>query len=158
MDTSDWLGSRDSNPDKQSQSLLSCRWTTPQHGVESCLRAPLLTANASVNCKAAHRITALAGEQGFEPRYYGPEPHVLPLDDSPADLRISSDFLTMTRPKRGEVTVARRRRQGDGFNEPVISRASRRAMRANDPSRPIAVRTSKIPGLTAIPSTATRVG
>lgn len=25
----------------------------------------------------------LAGEQGFEPRYYGPEPHVLPLDDSP---------------------------------------------------------------------------
>ena len=25
----------------------------------------------------------MAGEQGFEPRYYGPEPHVLPLDDSP---------------------------------------------------------------------------
>ena len=25
----------------------------------------------------------VAGEQGFEPRYYGPEPHVLPLDDSP---------------------------------------------------------------------------
>ena len=21
--------------------------------------------------------------QGFEPRYYGPEPHVLPLDDTP---------------------------------------------------------------------------
>lgn len=25
----------------------------------------------------------LAGEQGFEPRFYGPEPYVLPLDDSP---------------------------------------------------------------------------
>ncbi len=25
----------------------------------------------------------MAGEQGFEPRYYGPEPYVLPLDDSP---------------------------------------------------------------------------
>jgi hypothetical protein len=29
------------------------------------------------------RAQRLAGEQGFEPRYYGPEPHVLPLDDSP---------------------------------------------------------------------------
>ena len=26
----------------------------------------------------------MAGVQGFEPRYYGPEPHVLPLDDTPA--------------------------------------------------------------------------
>ena len=25
----------------------------------------------------------LAGERGFEPLLYGPEPHVLPLDDSP---------------------------------------------------------------------------
>ena len=25
----------------------------------------------------------MAGEQGFEPRYHGPEPCVLPLDDSP---------------------------------------------------------------------------
>ena len=29
------------------------------------------------------RAQGFAGEQGFEPRYYGPEPHVLPLDDSP---------------------------------------------------------------------------
>ena len=27
-----WLGRRDSNPDKQSQSLLSYRWTTSQQG------------------------------------------------------------------------------------------------------------------------------
>ena len=26
----EWLGRRDSNPDKQSQSLLSYRWTTSQ--------------------------------------------------------------------------------------------------------------------------------
>jgi hypothetical protein len=25
----------------------------------------------------------LAGKQGFEPRFYGPEPYVLPLDDFP---------------------------------------------------------------------------
>lgn len=25
----------------------------------------------------------MAGEGGFEPPHYGPEPHVLPLDDSP---------------------------------------------------------------------------
>ncbi len=25
----------------------------------------------------------MAGERGFEPLLYGPEPHVLPLDDSP---------------------------------------------------------------------------
>ncbi len=25
----------------------------------------------------------MAGEGGFEPPLYGPEPHVLPLDDSP---------------------------------------------------------------------------
>ena len=29
-----------------------------------------------------HRV---AGERGFEPPLYGPEPYVLPLDDSPAD-------------------------------------------------------------------------
>lgn len=28
-------------------------------------------------------ITSMAGEGGFEPPLYGPEPHVLPLDDSP---------------------------------------------------------------------------
>ncbi len=30
-------------------------------------------------------MSSLAGERGFEPPLYGPEPHVLPLDDSPAD-------------------------------------------------------------------------
>jgi hypothetical protein len=28
-------------------------------------------------------LKALAGRQGFEPRFYGSEPHVLPLDDLP---------------------------------------------------------------------------
>jgi hypothetical protein len=36
------------------------------------------------------RAHGMAGEQGFEPRYYGPEPHVLPLDDSP---RMSSKYI-----------------------------------------------------------------
>ena len=27
----------------------------------------------------------VAGVQGFEPRSYGPEPHVLPLDDTPIE-------------------------------------------------------------------------
>ncbi len=29
------------------------------------------------------RPQSLAGRQGFEPRFYGSEPHVLPLDDLP---------------------------------------------------------------------------
>ena len=41
--------------------------------------------NPIMHCKvfALNRLR-LAGEQGFEPRYRGPEPRVLPLDDSPA--------------------------------------------------------------------------
>ena len=35
-----------------------------------------------------------AGRQGFEPRFYGPEPHVLPLDDRP----VSLDKLSACRP------------------------------------------------------------
>ena len=35
-----------------------------------------------------------AREQGFEPRYLGPEPRVLPLDDSRAlDTIINIDFI-----------------------------------------------------------------
>ena len=30
-----------------------------------------------------HAAPILAGEQGLEPRFSGPEPDVLPLDDSP---------------------------------------------------------------------------
>ena len=33
--------------------------------------------------RKAFQIFNYAGEQGFEPRFYGPEPYVLPLDDSP---------------------------------------------------------------------------
>src|SRR5215217_5961571 len=32
-------------------------------------------------------IEELAGRQGFEPRYRGPEPRVLPLDDLPVPVR-----------------------------------------------------------------------
>ena len=41
-----------------------------------------------------HRLHGedLAGEQGFEPRFYGPEPHVLPLDDSPARLERTPNY------------------------------------------------------------------
>src|SRR6185503_9022091 len=34
-------------------------------------------------CRSATRGSNLAGRQGFEPRYHGPEPCVLPLDDLP---------------------------------------------------------------------------
>ena len=41
----------------------------------------------AVKAKNARRMPGgfieLAGVQGFEPRSYGPEPHVLPLDDTP---------------------------------------------------------------------------
>jgi hypothetical protein len=34
----------------------------------------------------------VAGVQGFEPRSYGPEPHVLPLDDTPEGPRRGRDY------------------------------------------------------------------
>lgn len=34
----EWLGDRDSNPDKQIQSLLSCRWTIPQRNTKEAER------------------------------------------------------------------------------------------------------------------------
>ena len=37
----------------------------------------------------------LAGEQGFEPQFYGPEPYVLPLDDSPKALT-NVEFINNT--------------------------------------------------------------
>jgi hypothetical protein len=36
----------------------------------------------------------MAGGQGFEPRFCGPEPHVLPLDDPPVNkLKLSADII-----------------------------------------------------------------
>ena len=32
----------------------------------------------------------MAAGQGFEPQFYGPKPHVLPLDDPATNLGISS--------------------------------------------------------------------
>ena len=49
----------------------------------------------------------LAGVQGFEPRFYGPEPHVLPLDDTPTDVRAASR------------RVVRRLAERGGFEPPV---------------------------------------
>src|SRR4030095_13320620 len=40
----------------------------------------------------------MAGRQGFEPRYRGPEPRVLPLDDLPIDDRAgTSDYSRSAR-------------------------------------------------------------
>src|SRR6202521_244513 len=46
-----------------------------------------------------HRLEDLAGRQGFEPRYRGPEPRVLPLDDLP----VSAEAL----PRSGTVDYIR---------------------------------------------------
>ncbi len=35
-----WLGDQDSNLDRQSQSLLSCRWTIPQKCLSFFIRRP----------------------------------------------------------------------------------------------------------------------
>ncbi len=36
---------------------------------------------------------ASAGRQGFEPRFYGPEPYVLPLDDLPIKSNINITII-----------------------------------------------------------------
>ncbi len=43
----------------------------------------------------------MAGERGFEPLLYGPEPHVLPLDDSP----IMSINMLPENVKRGKILL-----------------------------------------------------
>jgi hypothetical protein len=57
----------------------------------------------------------MAGRQGFEPRFYGPEPHVLPLDDLPAEVSAS-----------GPARPPGRARQGNGIE---TSRSSETASR-----------------------------
>ena len=48
-----------------------------------------LTAVLAKYCSYDHDThTEMAGEGGFEPPLYGPEPHVLPLDDSPLKNKI----------------------------------------------------------------------
>lgn len=44
-----------------------------------------LVLNREVSLDIYDIVVLLAGERGFEPPLYGPEPHVLPLDDSPPD-------------------------------------------------------------------------
>lgn len=59
----------------------------PRYDPGTTHRSPENARSAKNHCKL---ITLsglqLAGEQGFEPQYRGPEPRVLPLDDSPAPL------------------------------------------------------------------------
>ena len=52
-----------------------------------CSPAPFLPCTKNARPKPGVLIE-LAGVQGLEPRFYGPEPHVLPLDDTPAGTRI----------------------------------------------------------------------
>ena len=101
----------DAVPDQWRQAVLGCR---PEAGNRACAnRAPRSSGpwtrwNSRCDSSAwtrldPHRPEAratarrgtnsvprngcrrrVAGRQGFEPRFYGPEPHVLPLDDLPA--------------------------------------------------------------------------
>ena len=47
----------------------------------------LIDNGANINMKNDSE-SIMAGEGGFEPPLYGPEPHVLPLDDSPLKNKI----------------------------------------------------------------------
>ena len=61
-------------------------------GWEAGIRAESFRAQRGTRCPGSDadqptsergRVSELAGRQGFEPRYRGPEPRVLPLDDLP---------------------------------------------------------------------------
>src|SRR5438034_3218273 len=62
--------------------------------------APHLTVSTAKNVEDSAGIS-LAGRQGFEPRYRGPEPRVLPLDDLPvpAGSREGQELLILAYPK-----------------------------------------------------------
>src|SRR5262249_2549337 len=58
------------------------------------------------------RRVSVAGRQGFEPRYRGPEPRVLPLDDLPVPVAAAtelgnSDYSRRARHRANLVTVSR---------------------------------------------------
>src|SRR5438093_6736964 len=65
----------------------------------------LLTACMRAPCRLTWE---LAGRQGFEPRYRGPEPRVLPLDDLPvpAAARPSTETSQYSQSKTGPASAA----------------------------------------------------
>ena len=72
----------------------------------------------------------MAGGQGFEPRYYGPEPHVLPLDDPPVRLTAACQRLRAGKlnPAAAPVNTARRSLSASTYFflrvlDPVLDRA-----------------------------------
>ena len=46
---------------------------------------PAALGDRAIAGPAVREVLRVAGRQGFEPRFYGPEPYVLPLDDLPAE-------------------------------------------------------------------------
>src|SRR5262249_29294916 len=69
--SANWLGGRDSEPFASS--------------VSETRRFPQDVPTTRTN---ERERVSLAGRQGFEPRYRGPEPRVLPLDDLPVPVAV----------------------------------------------------------------------
>src|SRR5262250_78298 len=91
---------------------------------------------------------SLAGRQGFEPRYRGPEPRVLPLDDLPVAVDATEErnpnyIRSQFRPARADQALPAPRRT------PACNRSCVR-------SRPMSASVSNRPGLTVVPVVATR--
>src|SRR5439155_20412582 len=93
---------------------------------------------------------SLAGRQGFAPRYRGPEPRVLPLDDLPVSVEaIRSGENFRLYPFRHQRQASDQEGEGDNRRLAATRRAWTRAL-------PSKASTSKRPGLADLPVTATR--
>src|SRR5215510_12715195 len=65
----------------------------------------------------------VAGRQGFEPRFYGPEPYVLPLDDLPAgwpwkSSRTAEGFATRGSSRLGRASLRARGSRAASARDP----------------------------------------
>ena len=77
-----------------------------------------LVAKKSGNPLEQKGLTKLAGRQGFEPRYRGPEPRVLPLDDLPprSGSTREQEFWII------DGRVSERQAREGGTNDPTVVR------------------------------------
>src|SRR5258708_19861917 len=80
-----------------------------------------------------HEVQKMAGRQGFEPRYRGPEPRVLPLDDLPTRKRA---LIIQDRTRMGQATSSASAVQSSSRSETV---ALRTVEKSESTSSPVAV-------------------
>lgn len=80
----------------QNENRVSRRYNQGSNGMKSERESSIVgqVSKTRPDLPAAFRVH-VAGGQGFEPRFYGPEPHVLPLDDPPVSRKRAARWAAL---------------------------------------------------------------